>query len=93
MDCSVDSPSQTETINVTSKLESQDFWRKQSGRGRNIVHELKPDYSKVQPRVNCRMTPKPKTGGENNKVSGAVACRELQMEARNSPLINWKFWF
>jgi hypothetical protein len=91
MGCWVDSPSQTNTISGPSKLESQDFWRNQSGRGRKIPRYPRLDFSKVPAKVNCRMTPK--TGDENNKVSGAVACRVLQMEARNSPLIGWKFWF
>jgi hypothetical protein len=82
-DCHVRSATSINVTNVPSKPESRGFSRNQPDRSRQILRYPIPDFSKVQPKVDTRRSPK--IGGENKKVSGAVTCSVVRMEARNLP--------
>jgi hypothetical protein len=81
--------SPSNATSVPSKPQSRGVTSKQPLRGRPILHYPMPDLSKVKARVNTYITAS--NGSENREVSSAVACRVVQMEARNPDGMGWKF--
>jgi hypothetical protein len=56
------------------KAVTQCFTSNQRARRRRNLHFPIPDYSDIPPKVDCW-----RIGGEDSKVSGAVACGVVQM--------------
>jgi hypothetical protein len=70
-------------IGVLYRQEYRGFTGTQALRSRSPLHYPTPDFSKIKPRVNTYNTPI--SGSGNRKVSSAVACFVVQVEASNPP--------